>query len=329
MIDGLEFVFKLIAKSELIERLYLRRQSTLQVPLDKTLVTLYTSILAFLLESHRYFSQKSTKRIAKSIFQLEEFTAQHISRIDCDMTDVEGYVRLLSGEIASQTSNELSDISQRVTKLQMHAENIDNLDTRLGILQDSLGVEGQLLRQTLREFDEPMNRLVHQIRVLSDNLKEEERLKIFEWLSTVEYRSHHRSKAKTLLPGSGQWLLEKREFGEWMNRSTSSILWLHGIPGSGKSMLIAHVIEFLQNRSIDEGGLAYFYCARSANEPERADPVELLRCLVEQMSCLSEDEPIQTPVVKAYKGRKKEARGRTSEKLGMEECVEVCWSYCN
>jgi len=88
-------------------------------------------------------------------------------------------------------------------------------------------------------------------------------------------------------------------------------------------MLIARVIEFLQNRGIDEGGLAYFYCARSANEPERADPVELMRCLVEQMSCLSEDEPIQTPVVKAYKDRKKEARGRKPEKLGIEECVDV------
>ncbi|KAG4410527.1 hypothetical protein IFR04_016339, partial [Cadophora malorum] len=319
MIDGLELVFKLIAKSEVIERLYLRRQSMLQLPLDRSIVTLYTSVLAFLLESHRYFSQKSLKRIAKSIFQLEEFTAQYISRIESNMNDVEVYIRLLSGEIASETNASLCDITQRVAELQIHAETINNVNSRLGILQDSLEAEGQLLRQTLRDLDEPTNRLVHQIRALNDNLKEEERLKIFEWLSTVEYRSHHRSKAKTLLPGSGRWLLKKREFGEWMNRSTSSILWLHGIPGSGKSMLVAHVIEFLRDRTIDEGGLAYFYCARSANEPERADPVELLRCLVEQMSCLSEDEPVQLPVAKAYKDRKKESRGRKPEKLGMDE----------
>ena len=322
MIDGLELVFKLIAKSEVIERLYLRRQSMLQLPLDRSIVTLYTSVLAFLLESHRYFSQKSLKRIAKSIFQLEEFTAQYISRIESNMNDVEVYIRLLSGEIASETNASLCDITQQVAELQIHAETI-NVNSRLGILQDSLEAEGQLLRQTLRDLGEPTNRLVHQIRALNDNLKEEERLKIFEWLSTVEYRSHHRSKAKTLLPGSGRWLLKKREFGEWMNRSTSSILWLHGIPGSGKSMLVAHVIEFLRDRTIDEGGLAYFYCARSANEPERADPVELLRCLVEQMSCLSEDEPVQLPVAKAYKDRKKESRGRKPEKLGMDECVDV------
>lgn len=117
----------------------------------------------------------------------------------------------------------------------MHAGYVNNVDSRLGVLHDSLEAEGQLLRQTLRDLNEPTNRLVHQIRALNDNLKQEERLKIFEWLSTVEYRSYHRSKAKTLLPGSGQWLLEKREFGEWMNRSTSSILWLHGIPAQERA----------------------------------------------------------------------------------------------
>ncbi|PVH80192.1 hypothetical protein DL98DRAFT_208852 [Cadophora sp. DSE1049] len=323
MLDGLELVFNLIAKSEVIERLYLGRESTLQVPLDKSIVALYTSILEFLLRSHRYFGQKTIKRLTKSIFQLEEFTANYISKIERNMTEVEGYIRLVSGEFASHTHATLTHISQRMTKLDRQSGELDNVNSRLVNIQDSLEAEAGLLKQTLDDLSEPTNRLAHQIRTLNDNLKEEERLKIFEWLSTVEYRSHHRSKAKSLLPGSGQWLLKKREFSEWMSRSTSSILWLHGIPGSGKSMLIAHVIEYLQSRSIEEGGLAYFYCARSANEPERADPVELLRCLVEQMSCLSEDEPIQLPVAKAYKDRKKEARGRKPEKLSMDECVDV------
>ncbi|KAK0110256.1 hypothetical protein ONS96_001878 [Cadophora gregata f. sp. sojae] len=323
MLDGLELVFNLIAKSEVIERLYLRRTSPLQVPLNKYIVALYTSILEFLLESHRYFGQRTIKKIAKSIFQLEEFSANYISKIERNMAEVEGYVRLLSGEIVSHANATLTDISQRMTKLDMQSEKLDSVDTRLVNIQDSLQADIRTLKQTLKDLNEPTNRLARQIRTLDDNLKEEELLRIFEWLSTVEYRSHHRGIAKSLLPGSGKWLLEKREFSDWMSRSTSSILWLHGIPGSEKSMLIAHVIEYLQSRSTEDGGLAYFYCARSANEPERADPVEMLRCLVEQMSCLSEDEPVQMPVVKAYKDRKKAARGRRPEKLGMDECVEV------
>ncbi|KAG4437473.1 hypothetical protein IFR05_007028 [Cadophora sp. M221] len=323
MLEGMELTFNLIAKSEVIERLYLRRVSTLQAPLDKSLVALYTSILEFLLESHRYFGQKTIKRIAKSVFQVEEFAASFISKIEGNMKEVESYVRLISGEIASQAETSLTDVSKRMTRLDLQSRKLDNVDTQLASVRDLMETNMRLLTDTLEELNQPINRIATHIRTLDDNLKEDERLKIFNWLSTVEYRSHHRSKVKILLPGSGQWLLRKQEFREWMSRSTSSILWLHGIPGSGKSMLVAHVIEYLQARAQRDGGVAYFYCARTANEPERADPAELLRCLLEQMACLDESEPIQLPVVTAYNSRKKEARGRTPEKLGMDECAEV------
>lgn len=323
MLEGMELTFNLIAKSEVIERLYLRRVSTLQAPLDKSLVALYTSILEFLLGSHRYFDQKTIKRIAKSVFRVEEFTASFISKIESNMNEVESYVRLLTGEIATQTETSLTDVSMRMTKLDLQSRKLDNVDAQFASVQDSMEMNMRLLKETLEELNQPINRLATHIRALDDNLKEDERLKIFNWLSTVEYRSHHRSKVKTLLPGSGRWLLRKQEFREWMSRSSSSILWLHGIPGSGKSMLVAHVIEYLQARAQGDGGVAYFYCARTANEPERADPTELLRCLLEQMACLDESEPIQLPVVTAYNSRKKEARGRKPEKLGMGECAEV------
>jgi adenylylsulfate kinase-like enzyme len=40
-----------------------------------------------------------------------------------------------------------------------------------------------------------------------------------------------------VLPGTGQWLLSDPVFDKWKKESVSSILWLHGIPGSGKSKL--------------------------------------------------------------------------------------------
>jgi enolase len=41
------------------------------------------------------------------------------------------------------------------------------------------------------------------------------------------------------------------------------------------------------------------------------------------LSCSDEDLPIWLPVVKRYKAKKKEARGRKPEKLELSECVEV------
>ena len=57
----------------------------------------------------------------------------------------------------------------------------------------------------------------------------EERKKLFHWISEIEYRSHHEDLSKDLLPDSGRWLLEDREFIDWSQSNVSSILWLHGI----------------------------------------------------------------------------------------------------
>ena len=49
----------------------------------------------------------------------------------------------------------------------------------------------------------------------------------------------------------------------------------------------------------------YFYCARNINEPERAQPAEILRSLVRQLSCLP-NGVILNPVQTVYEQRKKD-----------------------
>jgi hypothetical protein len=69
--------------------------------------------------------------------------------------------------------------------------------------------------------------------------------------------------------------------------------------------------------------ISYFYCARNAAEPERADPDEILRSILEQLSSSQADLPIRYPVVEAYKEKKREAKGRTLEKLTLSETVAL------
>ena len=56
----------------------------------------------------------------------------------------------------------------------------------------------------------------------------DERIKVFHWMSQIEYKHHHDDLSKNLLAQSGQWLLESKSFIEWGQSSVSSILWLHG-----------------------------------------------------------------------------------------------------
>jgi len=56
------------------------------------------------------------------------------------------------------------------------------------------------------------------------------------------------------------WFLESEQYAKW-KASPSSFLWLHGIPGCGKTILSSTVIEdILQHCTNDPGkAAAYFY----------------------------------------------------------------------
>ena len=44
--------------------------------------------------------------------------------------------------------------------------------------------------------------------------------------------------------------------------------------------------------------IAYFYCVRNAAEPERADPDEIMRSILKQLSCSNSGLPVREPVAK-------------------------------
>ena len=64
------------------------------------------------------------------------------------------------------------------------------------------------------------------------------RNEILRWMSAEPYIEHHEQTKRDILAGTGQWLLLDPVFIKWKKESASSILWIHGIPGSGKSKLV-------------------------------------------------------------------------------------------
>jgi len=53
--------------------------------------------------------------------------------------------------------------------------------------------------------------------------------KILKWLSETMCLDHHHSVSSNRLEGTGQWLLQRKEFLDWRETTSPSILWLHGI----------------------------------------------------------------------------------------------------
>ena len=66
---------------------------------------------------------------------------------------------------------------------------------------------------------------------------------------------------------------------------------------------------------------AYFYCSRSASEPECTDPGYLLRCIARQLSRVDADQPLPLPAFTVYHRRVN--HGDLNSPLSLRECTEL------
>ncbi|KAI0869165.1 hypothetical protein GGS24DRAFT_173997 [Hypoxylon argillaceum] len=149
------------------------------------------------------------------------------------------------------------------------------------------------------------------------------RTKILQWMWSKPYLQHHKRERETFLEGTGNWLISHPIFQKWKDESASSLLWLHGIPGSGKSKLTSLVIEDAIEafRKQQAPPPAYFYCSRNPAEPERSDPEMILASIFQQFSSSGPGKPLLPPTVTTYQSHENE--GFSSDGLQVQDSYKL------
>ena len=72
---------------------------------------------------------------------------------------------------------------------------------------------------------------------IEDLKAREKRRNVLQWLSDADPTSNHReAREKHEQPETGTWLLKHEGFEQWKDQE-GQILWMHGIPGAGKTVL--------------------------------------------------------------------------------------------
>ena len=66
--------------------------------------------------------------------------------------------------------------------------------------------------------------------------------KVINWLKLSGTSPNHSAARDKHQPDTGNWILDSAPFKEW-SETTHSSMWLHGIPGAGKSILCSTIIE--------------------------------------------------------------------------------------
>lgn len=131
---------------------------------------------------------------------------------------------IVDGERAKNTLYKVESLRGEIHQTRSLAQNMKNilLDLENPISQISLQLE--CIQDGLDS--EPM--AIMCFVTITKGVIEEERRKIMRWLSTEQYTAHHKTIAKTRLPSSGLWVLQKFAYQKWRKSSLCSLLWLHG-----------------------------------------------------------------------------------------------------
>lgn len=102
------------------------------------------------------------------------------------------------------------------------------------------------------------------------------------WLLAPDPTFNYQKALLERQENTGQWFLQSRQYQNW--RVTGSSIWLHGIPGCGKTILSTTIVENIQQYTAEDPGkaLAYFYF--DFKDQQKQGPDSMVRSLIYQLS---------------------------------------------
>ena len=298
VVEGAESIARMIGRYAVFEEIYLRSTSKASTELENALVQLYSTILMYQSKAKYFFEQSSAKRIIRSVFVTEDEMGRLAKKMDVEQSIVDRCAATLN------------------------TENQASINESLGALSISQYENFARLKDLLQSIDGPVLRMSSQLNEIEDNLDKPKRHEILRWLSAQPHHEHHEQIRKKALAGTGRWLVEDLTYAEWHKGSTSSLLWLHGKVGAGKSTLVSIVVEDAIRRSKPGRGPppVYFYCSRDAAEPQRSDAAAIFSSIVRQLSCAEPGLPLLPPVVETYE---KKGQGFNSRGLQIDDSCDI------
>ena len=121
---------------------------------------------------------------------------------------------------------------------------------------------------------------IHYMKVQQDD---QDRQKILDWLTLVDYGLQQSDYLKRWQRGTGQWLLDSTKYQAWLNIGKQT-LFCPGIPGAGKTILTSIMVDDLIIRFQNDPtvSIAYIYCNFQRKDEQKID--DLLASLLKQLA---------------------------------------------
>ncbi|KAL0929878.1 pfs domain-containing protein [Colletotrichum truncatum] len=161
--------------------------------------------------------------------------------------------------------------------------------TAAALAKELLGVIDSDDVEESSRMDEIMEQLQEDVSQIHSTTKDVQRSlhfqEVMKWLSAPDPSTNDNKAFKQRHENTGQWLVDSEKYSKWKKTPNSS-LWLHGIPGCGKTILSSVAINDLRHAEFCFTYL-YFYFDFSDNSKQSLESA--LRSLIAQLYHRHED----------------------------------------
>ncbi|KAK5653029.1 hypothetical protein OQA88_9315 [Cercophora sp. LCS_1] len=108
-----------------------------------------------------------------------------------------------------------------------------------------------------------------------------QRSEIFKWIRGTDPSALHHKASSNYESGTGDWIFRSDKWKAW-TEGRSRCIWIHGIPGAGKTILASHIIDAIEklcNKKV-KAACVYYYCYFGNHQDEA---VPLLKWVIESL----------------------------------------------
>ncbi|KAL8695828.1 MAG: hypothetical protein Q9224_003129, partial [Gallowayella concinna] len=240
--------------------------------LEAAMVDVYRIIFRFCTEARNVFKKVRDKMVCQK-GKRQPMDVRQASKLNAGMIGMRSMIKLVWKPFKSQFGDLQVDLA---TGMERVSAEVDIAE------KEEAHVERERADKERQAQASRWDKTEHTHQKLESFFDEQSIRKVDQWLDPVNIETNHSAAVKLRHQDTGNWFLEGQAFDTWIH-GDNSFLWLHAIPGAGKTVLVSSVIEYLKERVKSEDvGLAYFYC--DYKEAKSQQPSQLLCTLLAQLA---------------------------------------------
>ncbi|KAH7379601.1 hypothetical protein BKA66DRAFT_550433 [Pyrenochaeta sp. MPI-SDFR-AT-0127] len=155
------------------------------------------------------------------------------------------------------------------------------------LLDEAMQHKTTLTLALLGEITTDVKEIKRTITQVHDRHTAADRRKMCDWIEQINPTLIHEQSCQRHEKRTCEWVHRVDQWNDWLHRQRR-LLWIHGIPGAGKTVLASYLIQqtitYCESQLSEQTACLYYYCSfRHGQEERRDESLPFLRWVVSQL----------------------------------------------